>query len=458
MVKSNSAQMKKILVLVGLMVLGSGLVWAQPQEKPELPEEASEVAEEKVEWLWKKDFPEEIKDIILEQKKVKKKVIKEGKEAEIEEEIIFPKAVITEKSIRFLDEEGKTKNKYETQRIPKVQKSKNEKFISITEATEFSPSRGWPTKIKTKIFSSDGTFLWEKELQTDEFGEEILPSPSGDYAALTNSMYADEFKILYPNMNDKKVVTPMPPESVLEVRVFFSNKGDVFISKIRGRENEYLIMYDKNGNEIWRKPFEALGINSIGEIVFSPDDSLIAISGGLGEPYYEEGISKWKGEDYLILLNQRGDIIWKVSRHDGIDTIRFSNDNTLLIGINTGLNMKKICLLQIRDGSLIWKYDGSSLKGDRFVKLVTTPNLDYFLIVTHTPYSNYEFVLSYEWIYLFNVKGEKIWEKKFPPYDIIGSHPPYSWYIPHIFLFDEGNVIVNTKDALKAIKPSKVKK
>jgi len=80
---------KKVLFLVGMMVLGSSLVFAQPKEKLELPEQAGEVAEEKVEWLWKKDFPEEIKDMIIETKKVKKKVIKEGKETEIEEERVM---------------------------------------------------------------------------------------------------------------------------------------------------------------------------------------------------------------------------------------------------------------------------------------------------------------------------------------------------------------------------------
>lgn len=432
--------LKSSLALVLTLWTGS-VVLAQPQAE-ELLQQLGEMAKPKVEKIWEKKFDDEIVDMIVQPKEIKKTILQGGKKVEVIEETVFPKVTMTDKMLKFLDNTGRVKK--EIHFIPtiagkqwtKVEKSINEKFIGVNEILDYSQKGECVEKGKFKMFSSEGKLVWECE-HTCDF---VKPSPDGEYAIGENGMQLPIFSIL--NRSGQKLVKPgFDMNRARFAKAKFSNDGNLLAVGIRdviwAGNKTYLLLFDKEGNKLWQRSIEA---NRCWNIKFSGDASLIAVVGCLTEqrPHVVK----------IFLFDRSGNPLWenKVGRENYL--LQFSNDNKLLLAV--GKRVKQIYCFQTKTGEVIWEKSAKFfLQENSYIgKVEITPSLDFILIATAGPKgSPSPFIQG---LYILNSEGEKIWEKKFEPYYANCGPPPS--YTPQVFLIGDGeNIIVQTKEGLDQI-------
>jgi hypothetical protein len=326
--------MKRIICLIAVGLIAAA-VFGQKQQQPNLPEQASEVASEEIEWVWKKDFPEEIQDIVVDMKKVRRKIMKDNKEVEIEEETIFPKVVVTERKggvkgakIRFYDKDGKIKKEYTSRPIGTliITKAKNDKFIGKSELSAEGERNAYPGELE--VYDIEGNVVWKK---AGIIPYELFLSPDGKYVVGLPGGPGGEVPIgevyfVYPNKETKLIKLDIShPESH---KIDFKEDGDLVAVNIG--DPATLILFDRNGNEVWR---QVLG-GTRGALSFSPDGKyIIAEAGYTTYLFGVDGKLVWKKENiwghkyifsarnkYILILNKASsnlNLFWIIETKTG---------------------------------------------------------------------------------------------------------------------------------------------
>jgi len=402
MSKEKFRQNKKTLslFLVGVIFL-SGILFAQPKEKPELPEQASveikslmkivEVykggktktkteSEQKVMPEEKVEKVEEVKE--YEGEKIKIKLIEKFDDEErfqdyLEKNGILERGrkvkIIKDESRRvikaqFLDELGRVVGEKESEEIvlsEEVKKIKAGEELSRKQITFCTLDDGkillerhlnrtlrrvegeCESKLEKEIiYDSEGKSLGE--IKSDGRTLVTAVSPNHEYVIATDEVFGGDGFVLFYSINGHLIKNyRFGGGSGGEGGVKFSKDGKYV--GIRISSPERFLFFNDRAELLWKLELEReMGISSLWGIYFSEDNAYIFL-----------WCSTIKGDDYCLLLNKEGELLWKQSweKYFPVRDVRFNLEKGQLLLRSEN----KLLLVDLRIGEVLDKIDPLSL-------------------------------------------------------------------------------------------------
>lgn len=349
--------------IIGVGWFVAGPAFAQPNRPPE-----GSGADKDVEWLWKKEFPEDIVDIgwgIHDQ------------DAETNTGTPYPAFIATKKSIRFLGVDGKVRKQRALTSsapgsIPKaVNVSDNGNFLEIQTILEY---RDGASKGQFQVLNATGDIIWEGNTSEILSGYRFI-SPNGKYVVELPDSSANGVVRLHYQNGQKKTIEITPEYSSTTAydvpNIAFSADGAKFLLGIQDRtaKGVVLVLFDQDGKEIWHR---TLNIQVIHTLKMSPNGSFFTCRG-----------LTLLLQLRLLVLNSSGEVLWQLDKDNGAAAyiFQFIGENYLLIVSGPD---KQFRYFDITTGKLIWKYDGGGLPGKLVKATVVSPQLG-MIVAVHDP-------------------------------------------------------------------------
>ncbi|PKM99724.1 MAG: hypothetical protein CVU78_04830 [Elusimicrobia bacterium HGW-Elusimicrobia-2] len=307
----------------------------------------------KIDWAWKFEFPEKMEDMIIEKKKTKTKILKNGKEIIIEKVVKYPKAIIREDGLKFYDENGNNKKTVDFKNISqpgwRSRAKVSGKYIGVSSKIGGYDKEGnrRASAGNFVMIDSEGNILWKFKKHLDYFH----PSPDGKYVVgVPNGEWSESPLYIY---NSKGIVIKEIQKPNDGYKIDFSKNGELIalgLNDTRTRRG-YLTLLDKNGNEKWRKEIterekeiDGFGINNVaisnnGEYILvvtikaqiEETGEIKVIKGRTGR---EKVLKKRKyiGTQYhLDRFNKSGKLIWRKEISPSNYKFMFSEDDSRII-------------------------------------------------------------------------------------------------------------------------------
>lgn len=363
--------------------------------------------------LWEKEFDDEAVDVIFGEAEM---TVEEARalgykgwnqrKATDTVKVQYPKALVTEKTLKFLDGKGiiKFKRDLKHEAIDPIEnerviKSKNDHYILIFTPLKIVGAPGTDrsiSKAKYTVMNDEGNKLWELE---GDLAKVRHISNTGE--TVVGHDFWGGYLLFYNAEGLIKQVDPI--EGMDEIGSFssFSHDGEYFYFIFMGnkflKKNAELVCYTKKGKELWRKD-DLIGL-AIQAIEISPDDNYIVVIVASSVCLYDtEGNLRWKNE---------------VEPVDECK-ITFSPDSKY-VGVTS---LHNIYFFNAESGEMLWSYqDKVSSRGFRdiaissegnciFVGATTVPN---FNIPPGQPLQ----IHGPRYVYLFDKEGNTVWVKEY---------------------------------------------
>ncbi|MDI6703292.1 MAG: hypothetical protein QME40_01265 [bacterium] len=189
------------------------------------------------------------------------------------------KGDVSIKSIRFLNEKGEMKSEYQVKGQREwtgVMVSKNKKYLNVHSIINYEKEEA-----ESIMLNDEGKVLWSVKHNLFE----VYPSPNGKYlVGLPTIEWSDAPIYVY---NEKGLVREIKKDD-LSCRLSFSKDGSYFAvtltTRIEGEDRADLIVFDGEGNELWRKNGITRGIAADYCPINITDDDIITVMTG-GDEY-----------------------------------------------------------------------------------------------------------------------------------------------------------------------------
>jgi hypothetical protein len=367
--------------------------------------------EVKLEIVWEKEFDKKIEEVAF---------------GETEDGKLYPKIVVFDDEVRFYNKEGE-KLKAVTSSWLSVVISPQSRYVGIEKVTK--RQKGDERLIEWTIFSEKGKEVCKGEyIAKEEFeGFRLYAISDNGYFVMGNS--ADHVLVFFDRKGGElKEINIFKDDQWDPYRALpraFSQAGDYFV--ILGTEefimnvretvdsdaqeatpNVYIILFDENANELWRKPFTA---NWTRHVSWSPDRNYILANGhssaGKQPIKYTQALFDISGN----LLNS-----YQIRMHNSSYGFSGNGEYLVLGGEN------EIQLIQSRTGNIIWKQKFSWPTETRrqewkWIKKVSVSDEGAVIVLnsSYERYSNPDGSSGYEEaeteVMLFNRSGELLSKK-----------------------------------------------
>jgi WD40 repeat protein len=387
-------EIKGLVCLLAIMLASKG--WAVAKEATK----GTETIEPKLIMEYK--FDEPVVDIIFgetemtvkEARKLGMKGLEKRKATE-RVKVQYPKVLVTEKVVKFLDEKGKVINEMPLEKYYEYLNDSSGTIIGVYEEAFVSP---------------DGEYLIKYKYGNECVEEVNLYTRDGQFVRkLTEAGFGP----------------------------IFSPDGEFFITKGAGMGEMAIRFYDREGRLLKEHGDFIDGMCITGYSKFSPDGKYV-VAGG----------------DKLYLFDNRGEQLWSYGI-SGIDDIAISKDGNTIVVLKSYWGDKTIIIdgyLFNRNGDLLWKctlpgsvgnvYGGLSPQGDYLVvaqlnkiyffniitkKLIWEKEIEGRILEASHGYFEHPIFISASGEYftikgfdreeksiilLFNRRGKQIWTKK----------------------------------------------
>ncbi|MCB4792590.1 MAG: PQQ-like beta-propeller repeat protein [Elusimicrobia bacterium] len=414
--------------------------YAQPQADKKVPGV-------KVEKVWEKRFDEteKMKNIVFGTDDDDESTIQQKSSLNLSSRTIssningktpYAKFIITDKAIRFFDKDGNKMKEVEVKRGngygTLTSLSYNKKYIGLWQSKVIKTTSTIPnnpqdrkkqieketTSSSFSIYDQNGQYLWGV-LDPDDAS--IAISPNGDYAInYPSSEYTKSPIKFYNKINGYKSIDNLPAPHT-SCKMGFSADGKLWAINI-GSQNSFLILFDKDGNEIWRRD---LGMEKGGEVVLSDNGEFIATIG------YNTKTTPW--DFYLYLYTRTGTFLWKKKMIIGNTGILFPHDTTKIIAADRS----KVYMFDIKTGNTDWEREvGIDLF---WPKISSDANFNKILVTSISPTK--EKLNAVSSILLFDKDGNRILTQSFEPGHVLYSQ---KYPLPNIEMSKDGSSIYVT--------------
>lgn len=223
--------------------------------------------------------------------------------------ICYPKVVLVEKGekgigkspeeeLLFLDKFGQIKKTYKLKHGIEVEWSKNQKYLCLYDISDISEN-----KRKVVILDANGNELWSYR-EAPLAGCEV--SPNGDYVIeYPDCEYASSDELwLHSRQGKKKINLP----SNLGPYVDICENGEYFAVS----SGEYLILFDKKGNELWQREGN------------SPDQPYFLKNEFIGIASDDLRGDEWI--TYFWLYDIKGNLLWKNKAFVSIEAVYYAEE------------------------------------------------------------------------------------------------------------------------------------
>ena len=416
--------MKSKLILGGLVILLTvGMAYA---------------GEAKIELItvYEKTFDEPIVDVIFDTATITVEEAKalgwkglEGRELGETTLITYPKILVKEGKIEFLDEKGSVKKifsllplKGEINRIT-VNFSKNRKFIGVVKSRkEFT------------MLNTDGDILWQTDISRVGYGWPYI-SPDGKYIVCVGDITGD-CGDYFPSIWDKNgfvkgLVEEDQRDKYELLHLDFTEGGDYFVATFRQKgyelKGEYeeslktltyapkplnyltLCLFNRNGKKIWQKMIER---GRGGYVTISENGSYIAVVIWQIDSESQE----------LHLYKRNGDFCWKTNIRLGETYFSFSkNELSLAVACECG----SFYYFDVQSGETRWFYKEKDTQATTYRSVFS--NIDNSLFTVFGFYCIGSRRI-HDLLCLFDFNGKLIAQKKFAPAGLFTKYP--SLHIP----------------------------
>ncbi len=325
------------------------------------------------------------------------KEIKDVRFGETEDGRMYPKIVVFEDEVKFYDEKGNL-----TVKVPcqggDVIFSKESNYVGIRMAKASPAPEKGPTKIKFSLYSEKGENLWKIEEQ-EAFDVPIPDFYISSSKANVIELYKGLPRIAFRDSSGKILKQfRLFEEDVYDItrgaRGDFSEDGEYFaviadeyesiLPRSRSR-NTYVMLFTKEGEELWRYPLEEqnldfhVSISSTGQFV-------VAVS-----------------KPGVYLLNKEGNLIskYRLGVNSGIrNPYTFSSNEEYAVLSD----LHEVVFIRTSMGKVLWRHvfgTDTTIRGVCFLR-------DNVGIMLEMKSGDYLSAIS-----LFNQTGEIIGEKHF---------------------------------------------
>jgi hypothetical protein len=352
--------------------------------------------------IWEKTFDEPIVDIIFDEatmtvKEARALGVRGLEQRKIREvvKVHYPRILVTEKAVKFLDKKGKIKKKYELMKSENLKIAENGRYICITKPTKFVEEF---TLGEVILLDAAGNKICEiRDVNIYGYGDNLRLPTAGKWVLIDAHLYDDGAIELYDKEGRKKKIEVCKAEDeVAGMGEFsFTKDGKYFVTTAMSGgsvwDNSYLLLYDENGNEIWRKILKNAVDYFYDSITISPMGRYISVIFRIA--------TKEKFEDYLELFDNKGNLLWKKQVIPGEYYLKFSKNEKYIVANNTNNNLY---LFDVKSGELLWEYQDSALRTWSKNPCDITNKGD-VLVETYYP--------GKKKIILFNKSGQVLWSK-----------------------------------------------
>lgn len=411
--------------------------------KPDLPEEASEKAKVKVEKIWERKFDEEIKDVAFGEGEITVEEARNMGMKGLEKErprkkikVRYPKIAVTKKAIKFLDPKGKVKKQISLGEITpkgwerKVKISKQGIGV-LSHIFRYKEDR--PSEAEFTMIDKNGNILYKIDISKVGYNMPYI-SPS-NYIVGTGDITGDYFGYLPSVWNHRGLVKVLFKWEEMKIVEWggaefslnscaFNGDGKLFATTIYKRiwnqndkkfkEEHWLILFNENGEEIWRRdlsPYKIrdIGVSDNGEFIVVRTSRRIYEETGetkiIKDKRGKERIAKRRklkeAENYLLLFDKNGILLWKKNIPSGELNSIFSTDEKKLFAIIGRARY----LFNVSTGDLVWEHTDEVGYGLPITSINSAPDFSLFVVASRSQgRGNF---------YLFNGDGKKIWFKQF---------------------------------------------
>lgn len=333
----------------------------------------------------------------------------EGEKSEVKNTIIYPKVVIKEGVIEFLDEKGIVEKSFSLAPLqgskPRitVSFSKNRKFIGVVKSRkEFT------------MLNDDGETLWQSDIGRVGYGWPYI-SPDGQYSVCVGDITGD-FSDYYPSIWNKdgfkKELINKEDRTKFELlHLEFTRDGNMFAATLHHKvdNNIYLCLYDRNGTKKWQK---TVGRGYGGYTTISGVGNYIAVT------IWE----KDKNHQELRLYNQNGELCWASTVNLGEVYLSFSRGDSILMAV---CEWASIYHFDIQSGKTLWFYNEKDISSTTYRGVLLDEDEDLYIVIGFRA-SHLERI--HDLMNIFNNQGDLIVQKTFPPGHLFTKYPVS--YIP----------------------------
>lgn len=378
----------------------------------------------KIKLIFEKEFDHQIEDAAILSEKVIRRVKIHGEIKEIQEEVIYPKAVISKTDIKFLD---KNRNVIKHHAIgvgnARFVKSKNGNYVGYYILPHYDAQ---DSKGKLVLFNSKGEIAWESSNSHHYFISDVGTAVGFDdiedgftcnlyFYNSAGSVVKTEFG------KSSKSVFPNDCYGAYGFGASFSDDGKyagVFLQLDWSKES-ILIFYDSQWSELWKKQLTGIRVE---KIYASRKGSYVLVSNSTqSEPY----------SSFVTLYNKHGNLIGNYSLACALSDLSISPDEEFS-AVSAGNN---IYVFENKTFSFVWKYTtnntynffssvGISNKGDKVIAGMNST----------VPYSSQ----NKKYVVLFDKNGREIYIK-----EIQDTVPTYFDYpMPIVKISPDGDSIL----------------
>lgn len=349
-----------ILVLVGVMVLGNSLLFAQPKEKPELPEQASEVAKVKIEKVWEMKFDEEVVDVIMPTDEEIQALQKNGENPRL-------KLIVGKKMIKFLDNEGNVIKEKKLAENSKVEVSKNRKNIGII-TPKYEILGHPPVGLEFRLLDEDGNEIaFKEQVLLGDYSEDYDILGNGENVVIKSGHEKIDtvsfYKVQNGNLLLQKTINFSEIGGVGGFESDYSTDGNYYCISTRGykKNNAEAILFDNDGNKLWScdlsEAFEDIYISRSGSYIVATSRKIAS--------------TPQECKRTLYLISNLGKTITQYPIEPvGSYEADFSS-NEKFLGITSGMDV--IYFFESETGKLLWEYKDTE-KTTRFGPIWVSEN------------------------------------------------------------------------------------
>lgn len=261
--------------------------------------------------------------------------------------------------------------------------SEDGRYIGTIRAAKGAPE--FVTKVDFELYDSDGNLVWA---DTDMDARPLR--------VLSNATIVSYEAIGWTHFtlrNANGISAVLKPANTVGTGAIDISKNDHIVFNVTnvGEHPGHVVLYDKNGNEMWRKTFDW---GHSGKVRISDNGQYIA---AIGDP---------TPGTRLHVLSGQGDVVWQYASGN-CEFMVFSSDSRYLAA---GINLSELRLFESSSGNPLWGRESEEARS--FYSIAVSKHGE-FVAAADGGGKRENPAGDSSTVFLFDKNGNEVWRKEF---------------------------------------------
>lgn len=322
-----------------------------------------------------------------------------------------PKAIILKDALKFFNKENIIKEIKTEGKRASIVRSKTGKFFGIYESLEIDEAKDLVIRSQFSFYDSAGNLIWQK----DGLGECRISDDGETAVNFQDALIGDSTITFYNKTDTIKKVKPFDNKYFAGGLASFSDDGSNYAVVII--EPATLILYNNNGDELWRKTL-GNNLHPYGISISKHGHFIIALATNSSD-----------GAGHVFCFDKTGVLLWVKKRFGGKAAVVFSPNSDFVTLLTQ--DSKKISLVNSSSGNIRWsqKYENDNSPIPYKICSVNVSKNALFVLIGVEPIQTNKPLSSYT--YLLDQQGNIVWMKKYNscPIGVISEDEKYIYIV-----------------------------